>query len=191
MVHANTVSFEQFDSYQKQTYRNRTYIYCANGRLSLNIPVQYSQKNRQFYQDVRIAHDGKWQLNHWKSLQSAYKTSPFFEFYEDALEPVFHKNCQYLMDYNFECLQALSLCLQWDFDFDRTKVFEKETSKVDLRFLINARKEELADLETYNQVFSPKHGFINNLSILDLLCNEGPNTLNYLQLQDVQKLLSY
>ena len=79
------VIFEVADNYQKQTYRNRCHIYGANGKLSLNIPVNHTHKNRQLYKDVKISNDNKWQSHHWKSLQSAYRTSPFFEYYEDEL----------------------------------------------------------------------------------------------------------
>ena len=89
MVKAKRVTFELDDNFLKQTYRNRAYIYAANGKLLLNIPVVHSQKNRQKYRDVKISNDTKWQDHHWKSLLSAYSTSPFFEFYKDELKPLF------------------------------------------------------------------------------------------------------
>ena len=88
IVQAEQVCFEMDDNFQKQTYRNRAYIYGANGKLSLNIPVIHTQKERQKYRDVRIYNEDNWQLNHWKSLETAYRTSPFFEFYEDDLKTV-------------------------------------------------------------------------------------------------------
>lgn len=182
------ITFEVCDTYQKQTYRNRTHIFSANGKLALNVPVRYSQKNRQLYRDVQIANDEKWQSLHWKSLQSAYRTSPFFEYYEDDLAALFHSRQNYIMEFNFRCLDMISECLQFDLSYDTSTSFEKDPSTRDLRFLINARKETEFSIEPYTQVFSIKHGFLNNLSILDLLFNEGPNTLNYLQGQNIDQI---
>lgn len=186
MVKANKLVFEVNDSYQKQTYRNRTNIYAANGKLSLTVPVVFSQKNRQLYRDIKIHNEEKWQALHWKSLLSAYSTSPFFEFYEDDLSPLFHTKHENLMDFNFKCLETIFDCLQLDIDYSKTSVFEKEPNNTnDLRYLANARKEKVYDFAAYTQVFSDKHGFIGNLSILDLLFNEGPNAVTYLKAQSL------
>ena len=183
---AGSVVFEVEDNYQKQTYRNRAYIYGANGKLSLNVPVKYSQKNRQLYKDVRIANEENWQELHWKSLQSAYRTSPYFEFYEDDLKPIFKKKHEFIIELNFECLDIILDCLQLEGDYSTTTEYVKEvTNQTDLRFLVNARKEPNFTFEKYTQVFGDKHGFIGNLSILDLLFNEGPNALNYLESQEL------
>lgn len=184
MVKAKEVMFEVEDNFVKQTYRNRTNIYAANGKLVLNIPVIHSQKNRQKYKDVKIFNAEKWQLNHWKSLLSAYRTSPYFEYYEDELLPLFQKKADYILDFNFKCFEVICNCLQLDLNISKSESFEKNVkSKVDLRFLVNAKKEQFQNFEKYTQVFCNKHGYIGNLSILDLLFNEGPNTLNYLESQ--------
>jgi len=186
IVNADELTFEVNDTYQKQTYRNRTTIYSANGKLSLTVPVVFSQKNRQLFRDIKIHNDHKWQALHWKSLLSAYRTSPFFEFYEDELAPLFHSKQGYLMDYNFKCFKTLLECMQLDLEFGKTEAYEKKLENVqDLRYLTNARKEEAFNFSEYTQVFSNKHGFISNLSILDLLFNEGPNVLNYLKAQTI------
>ncbi|HMC01816.1 MAG TPA: WbqC family protein [Flavobacteriaceae bacterium] len=186
MVKADEVTFEIDDNYQKQTYRNRTYIYAANGKLLLNIPVIHTQKKRQKYRDVKIANVTKWQELHWKSLESAYRTSPFFEFYEDDLKPLFAIEARLLMDFNFKCFETICQCLQLELDVSKTMRFEKEISdKSDYRYLVNAKKERHYEFDKYTQVFSNKHGFINNLSILDLLFNEGPNAIQYLQSQEL------
>lgn len=184
MVNASDLHLEIHDTYQKQTYRNRAHIYSANGKLSLNVPVTYSQKNRQFYKEVQIANDGKWQAVHWKSLHSAYSTSPYFEFYADELKPLFLKEYKHIFAFNMKCLEVVSECLQWSLTYSFTEAYEKSSTALDLRTLIKARKEKEFALDPYVQVFSNKHGFISNLSILDLLFNEGPNTLNYLKNQD-------
>ncbi len=178
--------FEVNDNYQKQTYRNRANIYGANGKLSLNIPITHTHKERQLYKDVKIANDTNWQLQHWKSLQSAYRTSPFFEFFEDDFEHLFSIKQNYILEFNFKCLEVVSSCLQFDLNFSTTNHYQKEFSNdKDLRFLVNARKEKEILFEPYTQVFANKYGYINNLSVLDLLFNEGTNALNYLQSQSL------
>ncbi|MDO5979977.1 WbqC family protein [Flavivirga spongiicola] len=186
MAKAEEVIFEVDDNFLKQTYRNRTYIYGANGKLALNIPVIHSQKNRQKYRDVKIFNEEKWQNLHWKSLLSAYRTSPFFEYYEDELQPLFNTKVDYILDYNFKCLEAIYSCLQLELNTSKSETYQKTVEdKTDFRHLVNAKKEPFQHFDTYTQVFSNKHGFISNLSILDLLFNEGPNALNYLESQTI------
>ena len=130
MINAKTLTFEVADNYQKQTYRNRTYVYGANGKLALQIPVNFSQKNRQLYKDVRIANNEKWQAHHLKSLQSAYRTSPFFEYYEDELIPLFNTHHEFLLDFNFKCLETIAECLQLYLNYETTNTFEKELNGI-------------------------------------------------------------
>lgn len=183
---ADTLTFEVFDNYQKQTYRNRMYIYDANGKLPLTIPVIYTQKNRQLYQDILIANDENWQELHWKSIQSAYCSSPFFEFYEHDFQSLFTEKFHNLLDFNFKCLEAIYGCLELPFEFKLSKVFEKQTeNSIDYRFLTDNRREKVQNFKPYVQVFDDKHGFIPNLSILDLICNEGPNAILYLERQKI------
>lgn len=186
IANAETLLFEVEDNYQKQTFRNRTTIYAANGKLILSIPVVYTQKNRQKYRDIKISNNINWQSQHWKSLQSAYRTSPFFEFYEDELRPLFTDKETYLLDFNFKCLKVIFDCLQLDLKFNKTESYQKIIEdKTDLRSLVNTTQEYQKQFNVYIQVFNNKHGFINNLSILDLLFNEGTNALNYLQSQKI------
>ena len=185
IAQSESVTFEVCENFQKQTFRNRLHIYGANGLLQLNIPVIYSQKNRALTKDIKIFNEDKWQLNHWKSFESAYKTSPFFEYYEDDLRPLYSKHFDYLLDFNLESFDVVSECLQLDIEPVKTTSFEKEVrTKTDYRHLAN-RKSKGFSLEPYTQVFADKHGYINNLSVLDLLFNEGPNALNYLESQKI------
>jgi len=184
MLKAENLVFEVSDNYQKQTYRNRSTIYGANGRLDLNVPVHYTQKNRQLYKDVTISNINNWQDLHLKSLESAYRASPFFEFYIDDLKPLFNIEANNIMDFNFKCLETIFDCLQLPFVYETTPVFEKEPKELlDARPLANSRKEIEQNLKPYAQVFDDKHGFLQNLSILDLLFNEGPNSIIYLESQ--------
>lgn len=184
MIKAESLVFEINDNYQKQTYRNRTTIYGANGRLDLNVPVHYTQKNRQLYKDVTVSNIDKWQDIHLKSLESAYSASPFFEFYIDDLKPLFNTEAHNIMDFNFKCLEAVFDCLQLPLEYETTQAFEKEPIvSLDARILANSRKEIEQNFESYAQVFDDKYGFLQNLSILDLLFNEGPNAIIYLESQ--------
>jgi hypothetical protein len=186
IVNAKKVTFEVCDNYQKQTYRNRMFIYDANGKLPLTIPVVYSQKNRKLYKDILIANEENWQDLHWKSIQSAYSSSPFFEFYEHNFQPLFTEIFENLMDFNFKCLEVIYDCLELPFEFETSNVFEKQPKQfVDYRRLADSRKEKEPVFKPYVQVFDDKHGFIPNLSILDLICNEGPNSMIYLQSQNL------
>ena len=189
MVKAEYITFEVDDNFAKQTYRNRAYIYGANGKLALNIPVIHTQKNRQKYRDVKIFNDENWQTLHWKSLLSAYRTSPFFEYYEDELQPLFEFKTDYILDFNMTCFEVICDCLQLELNTSKTETYQKTVkNKTDFRYLVIAKKEQPQPFETYTQVFSNKHGFIPNLSILDLLFNEGPNALNYLEYQTITPL---
>lgn len=186
MVQASTVVMEAEDNFQKQTYRNRAYIYGANGILTLNIPVRYTQNNRQKYREVMIANDENWQDHHWKSIESAYRTSPFFEYYEDDLRPLFKEKKELLFDFNMECIDTISACFGLELKVEKSTEFIKDYhNDHDYRYLVNAKMEPPFSFDRYIQVFSDKHGYIPNLSILDLLFNEGPNTLNYLQSQSL------
>jgi len=186
---ADNLTFEVCDNYQKQTYRNRMFIYGANGKIPLTVPVIYSQKNRQLYKDIKISEDTNWQDLHWKSMQSAYSSSPFFEFYQDDFQPLFYKKYQYLLDFNFRCLEIVYDSLELPFEFETTKVYEPNiTDVLDYRFLVENRKELEQPFKPYVQVFDDKHGFIPNLSILDLIFNEGPNAMMYLESQQLQLL---
>ncbi|WP_242085289.1 WbqC family protein [Aestuariivivens sediminis] len=184
---ATEVRFEMEDNFIKQTYRNRAYIYGANGKLALNVPIIHSQKNRQKYRDVKIFNEEQWQSVHWKSLLSAYSTSPFFEFYKDELAILFQKPFHFILDFNLICFEILCDCLQLDPDTTKSDMYRKSIeSHLDLRYLVQAKKEQPQDFRPYTQVFNSKHGFIPNLSVLDLLFNEGPNALTYLKSQEIR-----
>lgn len=184
LVKAENIILEIQGNYQKQTYRNRTYIYAANGKLILNIPIVHTHNTRQKYQDVKIANHENWQLQHWKSLEYAYRTSPYFEFYEDELKPLFFTKATHLLDFNLQSFEIVCHCLELKLSLSKTETYQKDYSNItDFRYLANSRKESLLQLDSYTQVFNNKCGFIGNLSILDLLFNEGPNTLLYLEAQ--------
>ena len=180
---AEEIVFEREDNYQKQTYRNRSYIAHNNGKLLLNVPIKHISKGkRQKYRDVVTENDFPWQQQHWKSLKNAYRTSPFFEFYEDELEPLLTKPIEKLYQYNLDIFELLAELIGFDAEISFTEEYFRELKdSLDLRILAKAKLKTEIKIPKYTQVLEASHGFIPNLSVLDLLFNEGPNTLNYLE----------
>ena len=182
---SSKIVFEAEDNFQKQTNRNRMYIYSPNGIQLLNVPVKHNKERHQRIKEVKIENDFDWQKQHFKSLEAAYRTSPFFEYFEDDILPIFQKKHNYLMDLNMETMAIVSKCLRLEFDYDETtEYFHEVTDKVDHRNLINGKKDT-SIFEPYTQVFGDKHGYLNNLSILDLLFNEGRYAMDYLKKQQL------
>ena len=189
LVNSEEIVFEECDNYQKQTQRNRTYIYGANGKLLLNLPILHSgpKGEKRLYKEIEIEHQFHTLKIHWKSLQSAYRTSPYFEFYEDELAPLFESKPKFLLDFNYQCSELILDCLQIDSAISKTTTFEVNPKNItDYRHLVNPKDNTIgSSFDSYIQVFKDKHGFIPNLSILDLLFAEGPNSLTYLENQKV------
>ncbi|MEN2414958.1 WbqC family protein [Flavobacterium mesophilum] len=185
IAQSETVTFEMEDNFQKQTNRNRTYIYSPNGIQLLNIPVKHSKATHQKTKDILIENEFDWQKQHFKSLEAAYRSSPFFEYFEDDIAPIFEKKHTYLMDLNFEVFDIVTKCLRMKLEFGKTVEYFHETPEfVDFRYLANGKKDQNS-FEKYTQVFDDKHGFINNLSVLDLLFNEGKFAMDYLKTQTI------
>ena len=177
VVSQRQVTMVTNNPYQKQTYRNRTEIYGANGKLKLTIPIVHTKnKDRQIDEAVAIHYEHNWQKDHWKSLEAAYRSSPFFEFYEDDLHPYYHQKFEKLMDFNIALIKKILSLLDVEVD-----LLTKENVDEEFTDLIIAKKKLNKVNPHYHQVFQSKHGFINNLSILDLLFNLGPQSLEYLR----------
>lgn len=187
IVQAEKVTFEMEDNFQKQTNRNRTYIYSPNGIQLLNIPVKHSRIAHQKTKDIQIENDFDWQKQHFKSLEAAYRSSPFFEFFEDDLLPVFEKKHSFLMDLNLEVFELITRCLRMKIEYTATTEYVHEIKAneiIDFRYLANGKKDQ-SQFESYTQVFDDKFGFINNLSVLDLVFNEGKFAVDYLKSQSL------
>jgi hypothetical protein len=176
--------WEVEDFYQKQTYRNRMEIHAANGKLVLSIPIQHlGFDGHQHYKDVQIANEFAWQRNHWLSLKTAYQSSPFFEYYEDDLAPLYQQKYKTLLAFNKQVMETICELLQLQAPQKTTQTYEKDSPHHDLRHLIDAKTPKTTTVFEYTQVFSHKNGFIPNLSILDLLFNMGPETVPLLKSQ--------
>ena len=185
MLKQEQLTFEVMDFFEKQTYRSRMYIHSANGKQMLSVQVKHTKTDgRQVYRDVQISNDFNWQKLHWRSLETAYRTSPYFEFYEDDLYPLFHQKEKYLVDFNIKTIETLNEMLDVSFNYDKTDKFVMNyEGEQDNRFLVNAKKKLPieADLPKYTQMFDDRNGFMPNLSVSDLLFMEGPNALTYLE----------
>jgi hypothetical protein len=178
------ICWEMMDNYQKQTYRNRCYICTDLGLHMLNIPIKHigNKKGKQKYGHVRIENDYQWQRQHWRTLETAYRTSPFFEFYEDDIAPLYHDNFDSLIDFNLKTIETMCRCMQINMPQDRTNTYEIDVSdSIDGRHLINSKTKLPFNQPDYVQVFDDRNAFIPNLSILDLLFNEGTNAVPYLK----------
>ena len=141
MLQADSVTFEMEDNFQKQTNRNRMYIYSPNGVQLLNIPVKHAVEKHQKYKDVRIENDFGWQKNHFKSLEAAYRTSPFFEYFEDDFRPLFEKRHEFLMDLNLEIFELVNNTLGIKIIPEKTtEFFHGVPNFIDVRHLANGKK---------------------------------------------------
>jgi len=183
IVKSNSVVFEMEDNFQKQSYRNRCYIYNSNGKQLLNIPVKDKYKGssqRKKTKDLLVDNDALWQDHHLKSLQTAYRTSPFYEFYEDDLLSIFTKKYTFIQDVNIDTFLFISDALQISQQYSKTGEYIVKTTEKDLRELADVKKQPQKFVNNYVQMFDDKHGFIPDLSILDLLFMEGPNAISFL-----------
>jgi len=175
------VFIEQFENFIKQTYRNRCVILGANGPISLVVPVVKGRGKKILIRDLQISYDVNWQRNHWRTIFSAYNSSPFFEFYKDEILPFYNKKWKYLLDYNQSINSTIYDLLEIENNSTLTTDFEKvPTGTLNFREFITPKITFQNDIDfkaaKYTQVFSEEHGFVPNLSILDLLFNEGPNS---------------
>ncbi|MBI2966939.1 MAG: WbqC family protein [Bacteroidetes bacterium] len=181
IVSSQEIIIESCEYFEKQTLRNRCYIAAANGILPLIVPVKYSREGKKIIRDVRISYDHNWQELHWKSIESAYRSSPYFEFYEDSLVGMYSDKFSFLFDFNETFRTILSGLLGIDNKVKFTTVWERDYPVAsDMRNNFN-RYDPVKAALPYPQVFESRHGFIPNLSVLDLLFNVGKEAGVYLK----------
>ena len=179
---------EACEHYIKQTWRNRCVIGTANGPMTLSLPVE-GNAEKTCIREVRLSDHGNWQHLHWNSIESAYNSSPFFEYYADDLRPFFEKKPGFLFDFNEEIREKMCELLEINNTSEKTTIYHPEREIpdgwIDLRYIIHPKKDwavndPIFKPEPYYQVFDRKFGFQPNLSILDLLFNMGPEAIFYL-----------
>ncbi len=183
------VLIERCDTFRKQTYRNRCVIAAANGAQALTVPVERAAGAQQV-RDIRISDHGNWRHIHWHALLSAYSESPFFDYYADDIRPFFERKWEFLYDYNMEICRKMCELLDITPHIDPTEQYvhadelpRQDCEMTDFRDAIDP-KHPLEDRDftpkNYYQVYAAKHGFLPNLSVLDLLFNMGTEAIFYL-----------
>ena len=184
LYRAEHVIIEQWESFQKQTYRNRCLIATTNGIQALTVPVEHSDS--QLIKDIRLSDHGNWRHLHWNALQSAYGESPYFEYYQDDIRPFFEKRWVYLLDFNEAIRQKMCELIDIQPEVTYNTRYMADCGSLDMddfRSAINPKhpiQDDDFETKCYYQVYQMKHGFISNLSVLDLLFNMGPESIFYL-----------
>ena len=175
------IVIEREEHFPKQTYRNRANIYSPDGVLVLTVPVMRGSKNHTKVKDVKISYEFNWQRLHWQSLQACYRRSAYFEYYEDELVAFYEKKFPFLFDYNEQLLQFILKSIKLKVELSYTEDYlPAYPGLADFRQNINPKTEAHFNQKPYFQVFEERKGFQKNLSIVDLLFNQGPHSANYL-----------
>ena len=178
---AEDASIELFETYQKQSCRTRTNVMTANGIQTLTIPVIKTNGNHTLTKDIEISYKESWQQIHLRCLESAYRKSAYFDYYFPYFEKIYKQKFNTLVELNEFCLKTILKIMKVKKDYSYTTDFEKIVDENDYRISLSKGANKI-EMKPYYQVFADRHGFIPNLSIVDLLFNEGPNSMNNLQL---------
>ncbi|WP_462265561.1 WbqC family protein [Mucilaginibacter sp.] len=177
----NDVQMEREEHFPKQTYRNRARISSPDGVLDLVVPVVKGSKMHTKVKDVKISYDFNWQRLQWMSLQACYRRSAYFEFYEDSLAPFYEKRFDYLFDYNEQLFNLLLKLIKLNINLTYTTDYKADyPGLADFRKSVHPKTASAFEQKPYFQVFEERNGYLKNLSIIDLLFSQGPQTINYL-----------
>lgn len=178
MLQSENVLLEQWEHYVKQTYRTRCKIATGNGVMDLTVPIE-KPSSKCAMKDLRIAYKESWQQIHWRALESAYRNSPFFDYYRDDFEPFYSKQIDFLVDLNLGLHEVVASLIGKLPKVVLTQAYEAtfEDGVVDMRNAFSPKEESSYKGKTYYQVFDQKFGFQNDLSIVDLLFNMGPESI--------------
>ncbi|MBR3940105.1 MAG: WbqC family protein [Bacteroidales bacterium] len=190
MLDKQVVVVEQYETFPKQTYRNRAVVATANGLLSLTVPVVRINGNHTYTKDMAICYNENWAVKHWRAIESAYNSSPYFLYYKDEVEAILNKQYIGLVDLNMDILSFVfkKLKVAKDIMLSTDFVLAEDVATIeDYRNRFSPKNKEILQLPPYDQVFEDRYGFQSDISILDLLFNLGPDSLGYLK--EVVKIL--
>ncbi len=183
---------EQWESFPKQSFRNRCQILTEGGPMSLSIPV-VKANSKQLTKDVRISYTENWQPKHWHAITSAYNSSPYFEYFRDDFQPFYTKKFEFLIDYNTQLINLIMEILGMKAQISLTQdymhgsgIISADSNIYDLRNIIHPKVEQSEGnnyytQKPYPQVFDCKMPFAPNMSIIDMVFNIGEETMWYLR----------
>ncbi len=171
------VSIELYETYQKQSCRTRCNVMTANGIQTLTIPVIKTNGNHTLTKDIEISYKEAWQQIHLRCLESAYRKSAYFDYYFPYFEKIYKQKFNTLIELNDYCLKTILKLLKVKKEYSYTEDFEKIVDDKDYRISLSKNNYNNFEMKPYYQVFADRHGFVSNLSIVDLLFNEGSNSM--------------
>ncbi len=174
-------SIELYETYQKQSCRTRCNVMTANGIQTLTIPVIKTNGNHTLTKDIEISYKESWQQTHLRCLESAYRKSAYFDYYFPYFEKIYKQKFNTLIELNDFCLKNILKLLKVKKEYSYTEDYEKITNDKDFRISLSKNNYNTLNMKPYYQVFADRHGFVSNLSIVDLLFNEGVEAINSLQ----------
>jgi hypothetical protein len=180
----SNIEIEQYETYQKMSFRNRCMVAGSNGVVGLSVPLEKGRGQRELMKDVRISYTDNWQVQHWRTIESCYSRAPFFEFYREGVWQLLQQKDTYLLDLNLTTLTWLKKVLKMPGDISLTGSYRKTYPEdvTDRRNTLFPKNYQQADTgPRYTQVFEDRIGFQPNLCILDLLFCCGPQTRGMLQ----------
>lgn len=185
-LNSEAPKIELFETYQKQSCRTRCNVMTANGLQSLTVPIVKTNGNHTMTKDIEISYREPWQQIHQRCLEAAYRKTPYFDYYFPYLEKAFTMRFDRLIDLNEFCLKFILKVLKINKEIVYTEDFEPITEAGDYRVSLSKWSPEATDFPKYYQVFSDRQAFVSNLSVVDLIFNEGPEANTYLK-----NILSY
>lgn len=181
IAEAGEICIEAHENYIKQSYRNRCYILSSQGAQLLSVPVLEGSRHKVSIRQVRIDYSKRWQQVHSRAIVSSYRCSPYFDFFYESLEKIILSDHEFLWNLNMEMLKVLLKILKIEKPVYISEEFTLPADEAgDFRYRTDPVKPPLFEHKRYLQVFSAITGFIPNLSIIDLIFNQGPDAINYL-----------
>jgi len=178
---ADEILIEREENYIKQTYRNRCYILSSHGTHHLSVPVYLGSLHKTPVKEIRIDYSKRWQQVHLGAITAAYSSSPYYAFYFENIEKIILKKFEYLLDLNMDLLQSILTILNSEKKISYTTNFETPSlADNDFRYSINPKKKIIHPVKSYYQVFNISNGFVPGLSIIDLIFNLGPESVNFI-----------